>query len=182
MNVFAVATVLDFQNDPESAEAWKRIEKAFLISDIEKEGLTHFSWHVADSYQSGKIEDRLKETARDLSLISTTSTGLGIFTSEKPVLYLPVMKTKKIADLHRKLWKCLGPIAENPYRYYDPDHWIPHITLAHEDVHPEKIGQMTSLLLRCEMVLRFRIDHLALIFRNGVENGTVLKIPFGRLL
>lgn len=181
MNVFAVATVLDIQNDPESAEAWDRVEEAFSQADLAEPGLLHFSWHVAASYRTDWIEDCLRETAKDLSLILTTSTGLGIFTNEKPVLYLPVSKNRLIADLHHHLWKRLEPIAENVNRYYDPENWIPHITLAYENANAEQICQMASLLLKQEMVFRLRIDHLALIFRNESDNGIVTKIPFGRL-
>jgi len=181
MNAFAVATVLDIQNDPESAGTWNQVEDAFQQSGLVQSNLLHFSWHVAESYSEGKIEDSLRETAKDLSMILTSSTGLGIFTSEQPVLYLPVSKTRIIADLHHLLWDRLVPIAKNVNRFYDPENWIPHITLAYENAKAEQICKTTSLLLKQGMVFHFQMDHFSLIFRNGSENGIVTRIPFGRL-
>lgn len=182
MNVFAVATILEIRNNPESTGAWLRIQEAFLKCGLVGPGLLHFSWHVADSYRPGQIEDCLRETARDLSVITTASTGLGIFTSEHPVLYLPVSKTRMIADMHELLWRRLGPIAENVNPYYDPSHWIPHITLAYEDAQPDQISQAASSLLKQRIVFQLKIDHIALIYRNGVKNGIVTSIPLGRIL
>jgi 2'-5' RNA ligase len=180
MNVFAVATVLNIQSAPESAEAWGRIGGAFRQVNLAEPGLLHFSWHVAAAYRSDWVEDCLQETARDLSTIQTLSTGLGIFTTEQPVLYLPVNKNQLVADLHHVLWERLTPIAENVNPYYDPEIWIPHITLAYENANAEQISQMASSLLKQEMIFQLRFDHLALIFRNETKSGIVTRIPFGR--
>jgi 2'-5' RNA ligase len=182
MNVFAVATILDIQRDPEALEAWNQIKDAFSNAALEVPGLLHFSWHVATSYQSGRIEDCLREATRDLPLIQSTSTGLGIFTSEQPVLYLPVNKKPLMTDLHHHLWECLAPISVNVNSFYDPENWIPHITLAYEDANGDQISRAAALLLRRHIGFRIQLDHLALIYRNGSENGIVTKIPFGRLL
>ncbi len=181
MNAFAVATMVDIQGDLDSVESWERVKQAFSQADMTLPGLLHFSWHVAGAYQPEMVDGTMAELVIDQAEIRAKSTGLGIFTSETPVLYFPVGKTRAIADLHERIWNALGRIANSVNDLYSPENWFPHITMAYENADIDRICQVSSSLLMKKITLNFRIDHLALIYRNGAENGIVNKIPFGRL-
>ena len=182
MDAHAVATIVKIQNEPVYTESLKRVEQAFTQAELTMPALLHFSWHVADSYCPDHIQEVLAKIAQDLSPIPAVSTGLGIFTSEQPVLYLPVCKTRSISKLHGRIWSQLGPLTISGNHLYSPENWMPHITLAYEAAEADKILKASTALLKEQLVLGFWIDHLALIFQNGAERGILTQIPFGRIL
>lgn len=64
-----------------------------------------------------------------------------MFTGESPVIFILVVKDTQLLKFHYSIWERLKQAKEDISDYYSPQSWIPHISLAYEDVTKENIGK-----------------------------------------
>jgi 2'-5' RNA ligase len=122
-------------------------------------------------YDALALDGFIKHILPSLKPFEIHTTGVGIFSSEQPVVYLPVVKTRAIVDLHEKLYRGINPLTHSPNRFYSPEVWIPHITIAYEDSLLENICGVINELVTKPLETAMRFDHLAVIFRDGDRLG-----------
>jgi len=85
------------------------------------------------------------------------------------------MMDAELERFHRRIWEAIAPVAVTPNKRYHPDRWIPHVTLAMEDLTPENIGPITAFLSAYKWKYTFKIEGLSWVTRNRGENMTVEK-------
>jgi 2'-5' RNA ligase len=105
--------------------------------------------------------------------------GLGLFTGPVPVLYLALVKTDILMDLHRTLWESVGPLATDLNRLYSPDLWMPHITIAYQDLNGDNLACAMKNLVFTPVNLEIQVDQLALLYQNDEGTGVKSSFPFG---
>lgn len=88
---------------------------------------------------------------------------MGIFTGPDPVLYIPVVRTAELSQLHQRLWTAVEPTSSGTQTYYSPANWLPHITLAQHDLTPENLPIITQWLNEQSLTWQIAIDNLSLI-------------------
>ena len=72
-----------------------------------------------------------------------------MFSGVKPVIFIPLVKSPQLIEFHQKIWQRLESCGTGISPYYNPENWLPHISLAYSDVTQENIGQvMESLAFR----------------------------------
>ncbi len=179
MKTSAIATVLDATLTPGNSEVWKVVERIRSESGIETFGILHFSWHVAERYDISQVKIILEEISGIIQPFRISSSGLGIFTGDRPVLYLPVVKTQWISKLHADIWHAIAPAAECASQMYSPQDWLPHITLVVEESHPELVFLAAKQLMSEPLRMDLLVNHLGLIYRNDNAQGLLFNIPFG---
>jgi 2'-5' RNA ligase len=177
--IYALASLFDFADDPKMVLAWERIEHVFNIAGIALTHLPHFSWHVAQSYEFNGLDQRLNTFVKDLEPFHLHIAGAGIFSGENPVIYLPVTKTPVISGIHNSLSKWIGDFTTTTNPNYDPEFWIPHITLSGENFNSDGICQVLSELAYIRMDIDLVIDHIAVIYRNENSSGVQKIFRFG---
>src|SRR5947209_8511347 len=62
---------------------------------------------------------------------------------------------------------------------YIPDEWVPHITLAHGDIDPDKLAEIVRTLSRRNFHWELTVNNLALIYDTGKEQGVRCRFNFG---
>gem|GEM_PF-6245821 len=88
----------------------------------------------------------------------------------RPVLYIVVMMNTEMEAFHRQIWDAVNPVAVLPNKRYHPDRWIPHITLAMEDLTSENIGPITAFLSAYKWKYTFNIQSLSWVTRSLGES------------
>jgi 2'-5' RNA ligase len=179
MDAYAVATIFDLPYEVGPNSAWSKLVQASEIADLTIHALLHCSWHVSVSYSLSALDERLMSFTQSSRIFDVHTVGLGMFTAASPVLYLPIVKTPELAKLHQDLWEHLLPVSTSLVMYYAPPNWMPHITLSDEYAEVERMCQFKQSLLFEPLSFSFRVDHMAVIFRNGSEEGVVKKFMFG---
>jgi 2'-5' RNA ligase len=179
MKVFTIASVLDPAQSGWNHEDWQFFDRLRFGHSFSTNGDLHFSWHVAGEYNTEKVLPLLQKMASELPPYEITTTGIGIFTGPRPVLYLPVIKTKWMADLHTALWDALESHASQVSDYYCPNKWMPHITLIYEETDIEKVLRIAGLIMKTPLKLELNLNHFAMIYRDDRDHGLLWKIPFG---
>lgn len=160
-------------------EIWKRLEKESGISGIKVTPYPHFSWQIANNYDFIKLEKIMKEVAYGSKPFMVHTAGLGIFTGEKPIVFIPVIKTKQLIDFQSKIWELTQNIVHEVCEFYNPSHWMPHISLAYEDVNEKNLCKAIKELSFKTYNWSFYVNNLSLICEaNGDIGDLKLNFPF----
>jgi 2'-5' RNA ligase len=123
----------------------------------------HFSYQVAESYDLDALEPVLRRFAENSGGFRVRTTGLGLFTGPKPVLYVPVVRSTALTRFQRELWPELAKVAQGVSDYYHPENWIPHITLAMNNLDGDNLPEITRWLSHRDFNWEIDITNLALI-------------------
>jgi 2'-5' RNA ligase len=159
---------------------WKELEEKFELTGIKVTPFPHFSWQVAEDYNVDKIEDLMRETAKELKPFKIRTTGLGIFAGENPVLYITVSIDKTLLSFHEMIFNKFSVITKGALEYYNPGIWVPHISLAYTDLNQENIGDVISFLSFQDYHWEIDIDNIAFIYEpNGMIGDLRYRIKLG---
>lgn len=131
----------------------------------------HFSWQLAESFNQSELPARMAEWAAAQQAFRIQTNGLGIFPGREPVLYLPVIRTRALNDLHAQLWQRFKELRSGEAAYYAPELWMPHITLAMGDLSVERLVCAVQLLARQSYEWTVEIDNLAVLFQPAGQRA-----------
>ncbi len=141
--------------------------------------LPHFSWQIAEDYDWAALESALQEVAAQAQPFTVHTTGLALFTGSKPVVYIPVVRTRQLSEFHEMIWNQLAPICKESSPYYSPPFWMPHISLTYQDVDPEKLRCLMDKLAFRIFNWSIEIDNLTLIYEpEGTIGGIKYQFDF----
>ena len=106
--------------------------------------------------------------------------GLGIFTVASPILYIPIVRSPKLSDLHREIWENVRQVTPGPVaHYYHPEEWAPHVTLAQGDIDQDKLAEVVRYLSRRNFHWEFNVTNVSIIYDTGREHGVRCRFNFG---
>ena len=104
---------------------------------------------------------------------------MGLFTGEKPVIYIQVVKTTNLMRVHELIWERFQSIGIGISHFYNPNNWMPHISLAYEDVEENTIGEVMRFLAFKSFNWEMMIDNLSFIYEpDGTIGELKYKLPF----
>jgi hypothetical protein len=156
---------------------WKHLEDEFGLKGIRVTPYPHLSWQIGQNYSLAALEKKIKDVCRETSSFEIRTTGLGVFTGPKPVIYIQVVKSPSLYKLHETIWGIFSAYGEEISPLYRPDLWTPHISLAYEDVTEENIEDVMAWLSRQNLSWQMNIDNLAFIYEPPGKIGE-LKFHF----
>ncbi len=139
----------------------------------------HMTWVVCQELNSEQAVHLLSDIQSQTNQISTNTSGLGLFSGLKPVLYLPVAKTMELQDFHRTIWDMLTPMAINCNVFYSPEEWIPHITIAINDLTKDKLACAINCLASDDLRIDIKLDNLSIAeFEEETAAEIISQIKF----
>ncbi|MCP4418720.1 MAG: 2'-5' RNA ligase family protein [Chloroflexi bacterium] len=151
------------------------MKQRFGVGSPQATGVPHITYHIAPTYDLKTLKQILQETAVSTPPFTVKTSGIAVFTSEKLVVYIPVISTQKLITLHTVLWSRLQTIAQDSHNYFAPSNWLPHISLAHGDITPENIGAIVTWLTSQPLSWDIQVDNLTLIHDDEQH------VPFHRV-
>ncbi len=63
-------------------------------------------------------------------------------------------------------------------RYYSPEMWMPHITLAHGDIDQDKLAEILRVLCGSSFHWEMSVNNLSMIYDTGTEQGLRCRFNF----
>jgi 2'-5' RNA ligase len=169
--MYAIASLLDPYSSQKIQELWDYLESDCGLSGIKKTPLPHFSWQGANDYHFPQVSELLQKLANEIAPFAVKTAGLGIFTSESPILYLPLVKTQHLMKIHKKIWDGVETNADQLIDFYAPDSWMPHITLAYHDLNRQNLPCAFSELAFRPFKFEITVNNLAVIYQSDQEVG-----------
>ena len=163
--------------DSEPMGAWQHLSKMCEYSGITTNEIPHFSWQTAENYQLDPVRQKMTEVCASIPPFSFTTSGLGIFTNDTKILFLIIVKTKKIMEIHELLWNELIPYSIEPRMHYSPENWIPHISLNLQKLDDEQFSCSLNELLKNNLNFEFFVKSFGILFLNPASSGIDSIIP-----
>jgi 2'-5' RNA ligase len=174
-----VVSLLDDVHYALVEKLWDELAQKFDVRGIYVTPFPHFSYQVAESYDVEAVESVLRDVAGRTRPFRVRTAGLGIFTVASPILHIPIVRSPELTAFHAELWRALpqtptGKVAA----YYQPEAWVPHITLAHGDVDAAKVGEVIARLSARNFHWEITVNNLSLIYDTGTEQGLRCRFNF----
>ena len=158
----------------EKVEAlWKELEEDCSLRGIRATPFPHFSWQIAGEYDFDRLEVIMKEVASNTVPLEIQTSGIGLFTGPRPVIYVSIVKSPALMDFQNTLWERTQEVSQETSPYYSPELWIPHISLAYEDVDQMNIAAVIGKLAFDSFVWKMTVDNLSLIFQPSGATGSL---------
>jgi 2'-5' RNA ligase len=175
----SVVSLLDDRHYARVEAIWEKLNQKFDVRGMYVQSYPHFSFQVAEQYEEQACESFLRELAARTKPFRVRTAGLGIFTVANPILYIPVVRSPVLSELHAEVWRNVrqtvpGAVAH----YYHPEEWSPHITLAHGDIDQEKLAAIVRLLSGMNFHWEFNVTNLAIIYDTGKQQGVRCRFNF----
>jgi len=152
-------------------DIWEELALEHDLQGIRVTPYPHLSWQIAQDYDFGRLEKIIDALARGTPPLVVHSAGLGLFTGVRPVVYIPVVKDAELMELHARIWHSVQPTCQGLSPYYSPQAWMPHISLAYEDVSPANIGPLIESLAFRPFNWEMTIDNISLIYEPEGQIG-----------
>jgi 2'-5' RNA ligase len=178
--MLGLVSLLDDAHSIKVRILWDAWERLFGIRHLlEVTPVPHISYFIAPEIDVEKLERQLGKFVMDMKPFKVMATGIGIFTHPRLVLYTPVVRTQTLTEVHSRLMAHFMPAASNPLALYMPDQWMPHITLAYEDVTPELLPEIFNWLHRHPISWEIEIDNVALLGNTDTRLAEPRRLKFG---
>jgi 2'-5' RNA ligase len=165
----AIVSLLDNEHYQLVEDLWAELEREFSVHGVYITPYPHFSYHVAQHYDVDELESILKRITSNITTFQVRTGGLGIFTGVSPVLYIPVVRSQELTELHQELWEVIPTADSGVQEYYHPDQWMPHITIGFGDMNKDNLSQIIPWLAERAFNWEITINNLALIYDTGTK-------------
>jgi 2'-5' RNA ligase len=133
----ALELFFDPGSEAEIKKVWDQLEAAGLPSlatRTHRRHRPHVTLAVAERIETSRLQnvrDRVAATRLDMTLYSPA-----VF-QRSGVLYLSVVPTMALLQLHREVYTALDGRLVSPWSTYSVDAWVPHCTLAQGLTRPQ---------------------------------------------
>ncbi len=102
-----------------------------------------------------------------------STNGIGIFTGKRPAVYIQIKPSIQILEFQKELYATFSDHSDGLKKFYVPDRWIPHISLAIEDIDTSNIGKVMEYLLPKTFKHDLRIETVSLVRK---EKGQIMEL------
>jgi 2'-5' RNA ligase len=174
-----IASLLDGPATSRVERLWQELEAHCGLVGVKLTPFPHFTWQVTEDYDLPRLEVTLRALAGQIQPFSIHTSGLGLFTGEHPIVYISIVKDEPLMRFHSLLWKKMVGIAFHPTLYYSPDQWVPHITLAYNDVTSANIDCVMQSLAFQTFNWEIQIDNLILVAQAEGHNTAPVRVRLG---
>jgi 2'-5' RNA ligase len=159
-----IVTLLDPPHDAAIRSLWDEFQAQFGLQGVAMTPFPHFSYHVADQYDIPRLRETIASYTAQITTFSVQTTGLALFTGAQPVLYIPLVCSQALLDFHADVWRiCETCVVAGSHPYYQPNSWVPHITVAQSDIQPRHIPDVMRLLCERNFAWDISADNLSFL-------------------
>ncbi|QMU28532.1 2'-5' RNA ligase family protein [Adhaeribacter radiodurans] len=142
----AVVSLLDAEHSKIVNGIIDDLERIFGLRGVKITADPHITWLICEVEKLAQLKTYLSEAAGQTNSVRVKTTGLGIFPGEHPVVFVPVIRADGFNQVHAELYRGIRTFSRNTINFYDPDNWVPHISLALRDTTPKILPEIISYL------------------------------------
>ncbi|MBA9078087.1 MULTISPECIES: 2'-5' RNA ligase family protein [Rufibacter] len=163
----AIVSLLDAQHSDQLNRLIFELEREFGLKGVQMTPYPHITWLTVNDGSLHNLQETLGHAAGICCKFKVRTTGLGLFPGEKPVLFIPVLRTPAVNRFHAQLFEAVGLICQEIGSHYYPETWVPHLSLALGDTSPEVVAKAMAYLNREPYNWQIELDNLTLLTKHG---------------
>jgi 2'-5' RNA ligase len=177
--VQGIVSILDDTHSQKVEALWDELETQFGLR-YACVAYPHFSYQVSEGYDVPKVAAVLAGVTRVMKPFSVFTSGLGIFTGARPVLDIRIVRSAPLTAFHNAVWNAISPYASGLHaHHYGQPNWIPHITLAIQDLTHENLPDVIRLLSERPFNWEIQVDNVTLVLDAQGTRDEWVRYPFG---
>ena len=161
----------------DSQGPWNVLSSLCEVSGVTTHSIPHFSWQTAETYQIDTVRKKLSYLTESIAPFHFTTSGLGVFINHRKIIFLIIVKTRLLLEIHQTLWDEVAKYGNDSRPYYAPESWIPHISLNLNELSEENFNCCFSKLLNENLQLEFQVNKFGLIYMNENKSGIDSLFP-----
>ncbi len=158
-------------------DIWAHLGAQFGLAGIRRVPFPHLTLLGFEGLDHDRAKEVLERFSQETAPFALEAHGLGLFHGPSPILYAPVVKTPTLEALHRSLAAAFQALGAQTYPLYEPDRWIPHITLAQGAPARGTYGEAVDLLLGMDLHIPFEVRNLTLFQWIGPRYEPADRFP-----
>ena len=168
-----LVSILDPLHSKLVESLWHELETECGLAGIKTTPFPHFSWLIAEDFDWPGVEIALQDALAGMHPFRVRTTGVALFTGPAPVIYVPLVRTRALSELHEGLWARTQSHGIGMSPLYSPERWMPHITLAYGDTNIQTLQCVMERLSERIYNWEIEIDNLALIYQITGQVGAL---------
>lgn len=173
-----IVSALDVRHRERLARLSAQLSERFALAYPPAPYAPHVTYHFASDYDDNAVTTALGDIAATTAPFRITTTGLGVFTGPKPILYIPVVRATTLNALHERIWQQITPHARRIIPHSMPLHWTPHITLAHDGLTHTNLPDVVRFLSERPFRWTITLDHVTLATVDDDRGSTWQRFDF----
>ncbi len=158
-----VIALLDPATTARVEALWSEMERHFGIPRGFPGAIPHITFHLGEfdlEPAAAAVVERVAAGTRPFTLHSSAA---GVFGGPSPVVFVGVARAPAAAQLAERLDRELQAAGYPPTAaYYSPERWIPHITLAQQNLDRADLGALLAWLARQPLTWELPIASLSI--------------------
>lgn len=170
--MLAVASLLDQEYTEKVNLIIDQLDSIFGLKGVQLTPYPHLTWLTTDVSKMSVLKNYLQDLAEHAKPITVRTMGIGIFPGDKPVIYIPILRTEDVNKVHNRLYQEIGKFSDELGHFYNPDLWMPHLTLALGDTSSWSLAPILHYLNQFRFDWDIKLDNLCIIKKSG---GLFLK-------
>jgi 2'-5' RNA ligase len=175
-----IVSLLDSKYYAKVEGLWDELELDCSLMGIQVTPLPHFSWQVAHDYDLKSLKPVLEKIASAAHPFKVRTTGIGLFTGPKPVVFISLVKDALLLRFHELVWRLTYNSAIFPSPFYAPEAWMPHITLAYGETNWSRLSCTLEKLVYHPFNWEIEVDHITVISQfEGQIGEKSIQLKFG---
>jgi 2'-5' RNA ligase len=145
---------------------WAELRQDFGLKGVYITPFPHFSYQISTHYNSNQVAGILSQFAPRYRPFHVHTTGLSVFTGATPVLYIPIVRSAQLTAFHAALWGEIAPAGDGIQSYYEPEQWMPHITIGFGDLTSETLAPIIRKFSSRDFSWHIAVNNITLIYER----------------
>lgn len=158
-----VVSILEGETYAETKRMWRLFERKYGSKAIQNFPHPHVSFQGGLSENLKILVLKIDDLSSKINPFPVTIEGIDTFERPKRVIFLPVKRTKILRSIHKKIDELLQEYCSWTFRYYTPQNWIPHVTLAQRDITPTNFRNAKRYLENRRFNYELTIHNICLV-------------------
>jgi 2'-5' RNA ligase len=163
MTTETIGIVANLRGQPyrEVRRLWALFERKYGCKAIQAYSHPHVSFQAAKTRDIRRLKADFSEVVSQIGPFELEVNGVRHF--RKDVIYLPVRRTRELVKIHKQVHRFLETHCQDLFELYAPEHWIPHVTLAMEDLTEDDFEKAWMELKASKVRFKQRLHQICMV-------------------
>jgi 2'-5' RNA ligase len=166
-----IASLLTGVERDEVLRFWDVFEKDYNSIGVRSFDHPNLGFQGGGSSNIDILKAELVNLCNNITPFEVIVDGFGYFEAPSKVVYLQVRKTNQLIEIHKEINRFLSKNCISTFQLYTPEYWVPHITLAMDDLSETSFDTFKNKQKNYSLTFNQKISNLALV--EFKDNGVV---------
>lgn len=175
---YAIELYFDQNSEDKIRKIWKALyEKNISTFMYESNSIPHITLSVYNDNLNDMNEfvNHVISYSKQLTPFKLVLSNIGVFNTKEGVVFLGPKVTSKLLNVHKDFHEHMKKYEKHEWKYYSPDLWIPHCTMA-IDIDKPKMLDSVDIISSMFEPIELNIERVGIIKFRPIEYIEIIKL------